>query len=60
MMTERVFIAVAMTALTRADLVTWVAHYRALIDGLPDGAAVLAHARAKFRSLPEAVTEGVE
>jgi hypothetical protein len=59
-MAERIFIAVAMTALSRADLVAWVMRYRQTIDGLKDGATVLAHARARFKALPEEMPEEVE
>jgi hypothetical protein len=56
-----VLIAVARSATTRADLVAWVNKHRPLIDRLGDlSEHVLAHARARFKALPEEMPEEVE
>ena len=45
---------------TRADVTEWVFANKAEADKLPDGAAVLTHARNRYVSLPEALQEAAE
>jgi len=56
-----ILIVIAQSAMTRADLVAWVERHRPLIDRLGDlSETVLAHARARFKALPDEMQEAAE
>lgn len=56
----KVMLAVIDGLETQADVSEWVFSNKAEVDKLPDGAAVLAHARARYKALPEDVMEAAE
>ena len=56
----KVMLAVIDGLETQADVSEWVFSNKAEVDKLPDGAAVLAHARARYKALPEDMPEAAE
>lgn len=56
----KIMIATLDALQSRADVSEWVFANKTEADKMPDGAAVLAHARAVFRALPEPMQEAAE
>jgi hypothetical protein len=56
----KVMIATLNSLATRADVTEWVFANKAEAEKLSDGAAVLAHARVRFKEIPEEVEELAE